>query len=108
MTDSSEGSDSEEEEKAPAAAPLKRKAEADVEPVAKKAKTTTEGEGEGEATGNLFVGNLSWNVDEEWLVAEFEKFGELVYQWVRHEVELRGEAEVNSWYWEVSVAERGC
>jgi xylan 1,4-beta-xylosidase len=30
-----------------------------------------------------------------------EKYGELVYQWVRHEVELRGEDEVNSWYWEV-------
>ncbi|OJJ34060.1 hypothetical protein ASPWEDRAFT_114017, partial [Aspergillus wentii DTO 134E9] len=25
----------------------------------------------------LFVGNLSWNVDEEWLRSEFESFGEL-------------------------------
>jgi xylan 1,4-beta-xylosidase len=31
----------------------------------------------------------------------YEKYGELVYQWVKHEVELRGEAEVESWYWEV-------
>lgn len=35
-----------------------------------------EGE-EKEATANLFVGNLSWNVDEEWLTREFEEFGEL-------------------------------
>ncbi|KAF1820873.1 uncharacterized protein K489DRAFT_294169, partial [Dissoconium aciculare CBS 342.82] len=26
---------------------------------------------------NLFVGNLSWNVDEEWLTREFEEFGEI-------------------------------
>lgn len=29
------------------------------------------------------------------------KWGELVYEWVKHEVELRGTAEVESWYWEV-------
>jgi hypothetical protein len=33
--------------------------------------------------------------------ASWEKYGELVYQWVKHEVDLRGEDEVNSWYWEV-------
>jgi nucleolin len=33
--------------------------------------------GNAAATGNLFVGNLSWNVDEEWLRSEFEEFGEL-------------------------------
>lgn len=27
--------------------------------------------------GNLFVGNLSWNVDEDWLRSEFEEFGEV-------------------------------
>ena len=32
---------------------------------------------EKEASGNLFIGNLSWNVDEEWLTQEFEGFGEL-------------------------------
>ncbi|TKA59756.1 hypothetical protein B0A55_11950, partial [Friedmanniomyces simplex] len=31
----------------------------------------------------------------------WQKWGELVYQWVKHEVELRGKAEVDSWYWEV-------
>ncbi|KAI9712648.1 MAG: hypothetical protein M1820_001269 [Bogoriella megaspora] len=31
----------------------------------------------------------------------YEKWGELVYQWVKHSVERYGEAEVNSWYWEV-------
>ena len=25
----------------------------------------------------MFVGNLSWNVDDEWLYREFEEFGEL-------------------------------
>ena len=25
----------------------------------------------------LFVGNLSWNVDEDWLGREFAKFGEI-------------------------------
>lgn len=31
----------------------------------------------------------------------YEKFGELVYQWVKHCVERYGRHEVNSWYWEV-------
>jgi len=31
----------------------------------------------------------------------YQKWGELVYQWVKHEVELRGAPEVESWYWEV-------
>ena len=26
---------------------------------------------------NLFVGNLSWNIDDEWLYREFEEFGEI-------------------------------
>lgn len=30
-----------------------------------------------EPTANLFVGNLSWNVDEDWLSREFEEYGEL-------------------------------
>ena len=29
------------------------------------------------ATSNLFIGRLSWNVDEEWLTREFEEFGEI-------------------------------
>jgi xylan 1,4-beta-xylosidase len=32
---------------------------------------------------------------------DYSKWGELVYQWVRHEVSKHGAAEVASWYWEV-------
>jgi xylan 1,4-beta-xylosidase len=32
---------------------------------------------------------------------DFDKWGELVYQWARHAVERYGPAEVESWYWEV-------
>jgi len=32
---------------------------------------------------------------------DYNKWGELVYQWVRHCVERYGQAEVESWYWEL-------
>lgn len=32
---------------------------------------------------------------------DYDKWRELVYQWVRHSVEKYGRAEVASWYWEV-------
>ncbi len=32
---------------------------------------------------------------------DFDKWGELVYQWVRHAVQKYGRAEVEKWYWEV-------
>ena len=32
---------------------------------------------------------------------EYTKWAELVYQWVRHDVERYGRAEVEQWYWEV-------
>ncbi len=32
---------------------------------------------------------------------DYEKWGELVYQWAHHEVERYGKAEVERWYWEV-------
>ena len=32
---------------------------------------------------------------------DYDKWGELVYQWVKHSVAKYGEAQVNSWYWEV-------
>src|SRR3954453_14187159 len=32
---------------------------------------------------------------------DYAKWGELVYQWVRHSVGKYGKAEVDSWYWEV-------
>lgn len=71
--DSDDSDDSEDDSEAEVeAAPKKRKAEADAEPAAKKSKTD-----DAPASGNLFVGNLSWNVDEDWLTREFEKFGEL-------------------------------
>ncbi|EXJ74626.1 uncharacterized protein A1O5_02923 [Cladophialophora psammophila CBS 110553] len=69
-SDESEDSDEEEAESKPA----KRKAE-DVEtPAAKKTKVEDDDDSKGSI---LFVGNLSWNVDEEWLKSEFEEFGEL-------------------------------
>ena len=55
----------------------KRKAEeAAVAQTPKKTKMMIEGE-EKEVTANMFCGNLSWNVDEDWLTREFEEFGEL-------------------------------
>ena len=75
--ESSDGDDEEEDEARPVqAAKVKRKAEDVVAPAAKKSKTTEAGAKDGQG-GNLFVGNLSWNVDEEWLSREFEEFGEL-------------------------------
>ncbi|KAL8668843.1 MAG: hypothetical protein Q9168_006540 [Polycauliona sp. 1 TL-2023] len=74
----SEESSEEEEEKIEAVPNKKRKAEAESAPVAKKVKAEAPvANGDGGETGNLFVGNLSWNVDEEWLAREFEPFGEL-------------------------------
>ncbi len=32
---------------------------------------------------------------------DYNKWGELVYQWVKHSVERYGQKEVESWYWEV-------
>jgi len=50
-----------------------------------------------DATSSYNVIYTGWShVPTSW-----QKWGELVYQWVKHEVELRGEDEVNSWYWEV-------
>lgn len=60
----------------------KRKAEDEAEAPAKKAKTdevaaaTTEGGDE--APRNCFVGQLSWNVDNDWLGSEFESCGEII------------------------------
>ena len=44
-------------------------------PAAKK--TKTDPSLSDDAKRNLFVGQLSWNVDEEWLTREFEPYGEL-------------------------------
>jgi xylan 1,4-beta-xylosidase len=32
---------------------------------------------------------------------EYEKWGDLIYQWVKHSVERYGNQEVESWYWEL-------
>ena len=72
---SDEDASEDESEDEKASAPKKRKAEAEAEPVAKKAKTETTGDDASKR--NLFVGSLSWNVDEDWLTREFESFGEL-------------------------------
>ncbi|KAK5106294.1 nuclear localization sequence binding protein [Lithohypha guttulata] len=74
----SESSDSSEDEaeKKPAMKANKRKAEEEAEPVTKKAKTDTAASGE-PGKKNLFVGNLSWNIDEAWLRETFEEHGEL-------------------------------
>lgn len=32
---------------------------------------------------------------------DYEKWGELIYQWVRHSVERYGKEEVESWWWDV-------
>jgi len=74
-SDGSSGSDESEDEEAAEVKPTKRKADAVEEPAAKK--TKVDDTDEKEASANLFVGNLSWNVDEEWLKSEFEDFGEL-------------------------------
>lgn len=55
--------------------PAKRKADSEALPALKKSKTEAAGSDAGKK--NLFVGQLSWNVDEEWLTREFERFGEL-------------------------------
>lgn len=81
--ESSEGSDEESEasdgssDEAPKT--QKRKAESEDAPAAKKTKTDDSAAvpESGQETGNLFIGNLSWNVDEAWLRLEFEPFGEL-------------------------------
>lgn len=76
-SDSSSEEESDEEEKP--AKSNKRKAEDAAEPTTKKAKTeaVTTATGEESTQKNLFVGNLSWNIDEAWLRETFEEHGEL-------------------------------
>ena len=50
--------------------PKKRKAEADEEPDTKK--TKIEDDAGSDESKVLFVGNLSWNVDQEWLSRELQ------------------------------------
>ncbi|KAK5174150.1 nuclear localization sequence binding protein [Saxophila tyrrhenica] len=75
---SDESSSDQEEEVIKTEQPVnkKRKASETVTPAGKKLKVTVEGQ-QKDATANLFVGNLSFNIDEEWLTREFEEFGQL-------------------------------
>ncbi|KAL9002189.1 MAG: hypothetical protein Q9188_004869 [Gyalolechia gomerana] len=77
-TDSDDSSEDEEAEEEEAAPSKKRKADTESTPVAKKVKADAMASSFDDASkGNLFVGNLSWNVDEEWLAREFEGQGEI-------------------------------
>lgn len=69
----SESQESESEEETVAS--KKRKADVGPLPTAKKSKTGTKEDDTTKKT--LYVGQLSWNVDEEWLTREFESYGEL-------------------------------
>jgi len=71
----SDSSDSDSEAEAPS---KKRKAEEAAEPTIKKTKTEEAAPAAEEGIKNLFVGSLSWNVDEDWLRREFEGFGEII------------------------------
>lgn len=56
----------------------KRKADEDVKEVAKKTKAAVETEETGEPQlKTVWVGQLSWNVDSDWLKTEFEEYGEV-------------------------------
>jgi nucleolin len=74
-SDSSSEEESDKEDSEDQPQPKKRKAEETIAAPIKK--TKTELDENTETSKNLFVGNLSWNVDEEWLRGEFEEFGEL-------------------------------
>lgn len=62
------------------AAQKKRKAdaEAEAEGSSKKAKTADAPAADSSETSSVFVGSLSWNIDEAWLRSEFEGIGEIV------------------------------
>lgn len=74
-SDSASDSDSEEEEKDSKKRKVEESSEeveeSSEEPVAKKPKTNEE-------PATLFVGRLSWNIDDEWLRREFEPVGGVI------------------------------
>jgi xylan 1,4-beta-xylosidase len=45
--------------------------------------------------------NEQYSIGWSYPPKDYDKWGELVYQWVRHTVEKYGRAEAASWYWEV-------
>ncbi|KEQ76204.1 RNA-binding domain-containing protein, partial [Aureobasidium namibiae CBS 147.97] len=83
-SDSSDSdSDSEEEVKKTEEPSKKRKAEEAPAASSKKVKVTAEGQF-GEPSKVLFVGGLSWNVDEDWLSKEFEEFSPVSVRVITH------------------------
>lgn len=57
----------------------KRKAEPETVAPAKKAKLSSDGDvSSNPSSATIWIGNLSWNVDDDWLKTEFESYGELV------------------------------
>ncbi|THH13128.1 hypothetical protein EUX98_g9755, partial [Antrodiella citrinella] len=62
---------------APSAQKGKRKADEELPAATKKAKSGDEAE-PSTATKTIFVGKLSWNVDNDWLATEFAECGEVV------------------------------
>jgi nucleolin len=74
----SDSNEEEEDTKAAPEPPSKKRKALDESPfAAKKAKSEGATTEEGAApVANLFIGNLSWNVDEAMLQAEFQEFGE--------------------------------
>ena len=45
--------------------------------------------------------NRDYSIGWSYPPSDYKKWGELIYQWVRHSVEKYGREQVNSWYWEV-------
>ncbi|KAI5212478.1 RNA-binding domain-containing protein [Aureobasidium subglaciale] len=76
----SDSSDSEEKVEEPS---KKRKAEEAPATSSKKVKVTAQGQF-GEPSKVLFVGGLSWNVDEDWLSKEFEEFSPVSVRVITH------------------------
>ena len=54
-------------------------------------------------THNWGPGNKYGDIYTGWAYPpkDYQKWGELVYQWVRHSVDRYGRKEVESWYWEL-------
>ena len=77
-SDGSEESSSEEEEEKEKFIPPPRKRKVDDENDSFAKKPRFDEQSNPAASKNLFVGGLSWNVDDEWLKREFESFGEIV------------------------------
>jgi len=45
--------------------------------------------------------NTDYSIGWSYPPRDYNKWGELIYQWVRHSVEKYGKEQVASWYWEV-------